>query len=336
MILIGLDFEYPDISVIDVNSNSVENEQNLSGGCEDYGIDYSIYHNLSTKHHILKTQRNCLYCGAKKFQYEFPTFCCMNGKVNLVHPTVPDELYQLFTSHSSESTQFRSNIRKYNNHFSFTSMGVRLDKDCASMRGGIYTFRAQGQIYRFLDQLVPKEDGPKYMQLYFYDTDYDVNHRLRRTSYLDDKIVSKLVRILSINPYVASLRSLGDIGTLDNYRITLTLSTSVELDQRVYNAPTASQVAAIWVEGNGCPQLYKRSIVIYDRSNYTHFIQPYYGCYDPLSYPLLFPNGEPGWQTDIPISGERTSSTNYVDCSSITTLTSEQSENIIIDDNEGD
>jgi hypothetical protein len=42
---------------------------------------------------------------------------------------------------------------------------------------------------------------------------------------------------------------------------------------------------------------------VYGRSEYPQTIQPYYGCYDPLSYPLFFPNGEPGWHPKIPRQG---------------------------------
>jgi len=38
---------------------------------------------------------------------------------------------------------------------------------------------------------------------------------------------------------------------------------------------------------------------VYGRSEHTQNIQPYYGCYDPLSYPLFFPNGESGWHSNI-------------------------------------
>ena len=42
---------------------------------------------------------------------------------------------------------------------------------------------------------------------------------------------------------------------------------------------------------------------MYGRSEHTQNIQPYYGCYDPLSYPLFFPNGESGWHPNIPRHG---------------------------------
>ena len=38
---------------------------------------------------------------------------------------------------------------------------------------------------------------------------------------------------------------------------------------------------------------------MYGRSEFSQNIQPYFGCYDPLSYVLFFPNGEPGWHPRI-------------------------------------
>ncbi|KAL4564666.1 hypothetical protein LXL04_028734 [Taraxacum kok-saghyz] len=91
--------------------------------------------------------------------------------------------------------------------------------------------------------------------------------------------------------------SLRDLGPLDNYRVTW--NASVELDHRVYNRPTTAEVVGIWVDGNENITTYKRSIVVYGRSDYSAQIQPYEVYYDPLSYPLFFPNGESGWHSRI-------------------------------------
>ncbi|KAI3764815.1 hypothetical protein L2E82_14832 [Cichorium intybus] len=118
---------------------------------------------------------------------------------------------------------------------------------------------------------------------------------------LDRKITETLTRVLASNPYVRTFRQLSNLGPLDNYRVTL--NASVELDQRVYNEPTTSEVAAIWVEGNENITAYKRSVIVHGRSNYDQEIQPHFGCYDPLSYPLFFPNGESWWYPKIPRHG---------------------------------
>ncbi|GER54009.1 pyrophosphate--fructose 6-phosphate1-phosphotransferase subunit alpha [Striga asiatica] len=134
-----------------------------------------------------------------KFQYECPTFCCDNGKVKLSPIEVPDELYELFTSQTEEGKQFRINIRLFNSMFSFTSLGVKLDKELASARQGIYTFRAQGVVYHDLPSLWPKEDGPEYFQLYFVETEREVDNRMGifPNSSLSKSTVKKLINVLN-------------------------------------------------------------------------------------------------------------------------------------------
>ncbi|XP_037448629.1 uncharacterized protein LOC119318209 isoform X2 [Triticum dicoccoides] len=260
-----------------------------------------IYHNVPSGHHFLERVPNCRHCNAKRFQYETPTFCCMNGKVKIVTPVVPDDLRQLYTSQDPNAKYFQDHIRYFNSHFSFTSLGVILDQRFCNRRSGVYTFRAQGQIYHRIDQLVPKEDGPKHLQLYFYDTDADLQQRFLHSPNLNQILIRKLVNILSSNPYVQIFRHLGSIPNLDEYMIEL--NTDIALDQRVYNAPTTSQVAAIWVEGNNPRGHFDRSIMVYGKSDKPQYIKAYHGCYDPLSYPLFFPKGEVGWNLNLPKVG---------------------------------
>ncbi|XP_042499693.1 uncharacterized protein LOC122077857 [Macadamia integrifolia] len=251
------------------------------------------------KVHVLKKVPPCTHCGAKKFEYEPPSFCCCNGNVVLASTTVPDELYTLFTSQTSEAIEFRRYIRAYNSIFSFTSLGVHVDKDLANGKDGIYTFRAQGQLYHDLPPILPEKDNPCYLQLYFYDTDNELQNRMKvlQDSKLKEPIVSKLMDILSINPYARFFKSLKDVHLLENNEIIIT--SDVHLDQRVYNLPSVDQVAAIWVEGNNPHRTENCDIVIEGHSGKKHRVVHYYGCYDALQYPLLYPNGEVGWHRSI-------------------------------------
>ncbi|KAL4567118.1 hypothetical protein LXL04_022692 [Taraxacum kok-saghyz] len=255
-----------------------------------------VYDRTPVVHRVLAGRTECNHCGAIKFKSEFATFCCMNGKTKLASTHIPPELYHLFTSQDEIGHMFRDNIRAYNTNFSFASMGVTLDNDLTNMKSGVYTFRAHGGIYRRIDQLVPRDGKPRYFQLYFYDSETEFTHRLKCPN-LDKTIIRYLTASFTSNPYVKTFRSLRDLGPLDNYRVTL--NASVELDQRVYNRPTTAELAGNWVEGNENITTYKRSIVVYGRSDYSTQIQPYEGCYDPLSYLLFFPNGESGWHSRI-------------------------------------
>nr|GEW87055.1 hypothetical protein [Tanacetum cinerariifolium] len=119
-----------------------------------------VYDGLSEEHRLLKEQPPCIKCGAKKIQYEFPTFCCMKGKITFQPLDIPPELYNLLTSQCKLGKMFRKNIRAYNTNFSFASMGVTLDIIYNANGSGVYTFRVQGGIYHRIDQLVPRDGEP--------------------------------------------------------------------------------------------------------------------------------------------------------------------------------
>jgi len=196
--------------------------------------DY-VYQNLSDRHHVLRKVPNCLYCGAIRFQYESPGFCCRKGKIKVHVPQVPDELKRLFTSQVDNDAQyFRQNIRYFNSHFSFTSLGVTLDRQVATAAGtGIYTFRVHGALYHRLDHLVPGSKGALHLQLYFYDTEDDsLAHRKKRSPDLDINLIRTVLRIMEGNPYVQTFNRVGAIPNLDDYVIELNIN--VTPDQRRY------------------------------------------------------------------------------------------------------
>jgi hypothetical protein len=91
---------------------------------------------------------------------------------------------------------------------------------------------------------------------------------------------------------------LGQAEDLEDYHVTLNLDQ--KLDQRTYNAPLASEVAAVWIEGSELLGQCQNSVVLHGKDRSRHGIRSYHGCYDALSYPLFFPKGELGWHMDIP------------------------------------
>jgi hypothetical protein len=56
----------------------------------------------------------------------------------------------------------------------------------------------------------------------------------------------------------------------------------------------------MWVEGSDPQNTFDRQVVLYGKGDRPIFIRAYYGCYDPLAYPLFFPRGETGWNRWIP------------------------------------
>ena len=157
-----------------------------------------IYQNLSARHK-LRNVPDCRYCGAKRFQYEPLGFCSRKGKLHIHIPEVPAELERFFTSQVHDDAKyFLKHIRYFNSHFSFTSLGVTLDRRVSTAAGtGVYTFRVQGGLYHRLDHLVPGCHGPWHLQLYFYDTeDETLSHRSKRSPDLDISIIRNILRIL--------------------------------------------------------------------------------------------------------------------------------------------
>lgn len=229
---------------------------------------------------ILKIVPNCKYCGAKRFEYETPTFCCSNGSVKLMSHEMPNELLNLYLGDTEESEHFRTYLRLYNNMFAFTSLGVNYDKTLAKRNQRIYTFNVQGQMYHFINDLIPTNRQPRNLQLYFYDENIEILNRMASSYILRQSIVEKLMNILKINPYCIFLKSLIHIPELSNFYIALRCGSG--LDQRIYNLPIVSEVAALWLEQETNDNSSAPHIRIYTHSNKNQLVNYYYGCYDLL------------------------------------------------------
>lgn len=244
---------------------------------------------------------NCPHCNAKRFYAEPPNFCCGSGTIKLANTEMPSQLMKLYTANTQEATEFRQCIRSYNNMFAFTSIGVNQEKDSNRRDKGIYTFRAQGQIYHYLHKLIPDQDKGerkgKNVQLYFYDTDHEIANRMAISSKFKESIIKQLQNILNLNPYANLFRRLSNIDNLHEYQIYLKSDTGV--DQRTFNYPTVSQVAAMWNETDGQRGDLSKEIRVYTHDGRTQIIKHYFGCYDPLQYPLIFARGETGWHEGI-------------------------------------
>jgi hypothetical protein len=153
----------------------------------------------------------CGYCNAKRALLEGPSFCCKQGKVKLHMPDIPDELWRLFLSQNdSNALYFRKHIRYFNSYFSFASLGANLDRRYNTPKGsGVYTFWIHGQVYHRLDQLVHGQEGPRHMQLYFYDIDETIWHRSQWSPNLDEGVIRTVLWLLEDNPYVHVFLELG-------------------------------------------------------------------------------------------------------------------------------
>ncbi|XP_073359742.1 uncharacterized protein [Aegilops tauschii subsp. strangulata] len=283
----------------DNDSMDDESEATMTGGnpSEIDPFDF-VYSKIPDNTHILKLAANCEHCKARKFESENDGFCCRNGQIELKQPEPVPELMRLWSSMDADSRHFWENIRFFNGHFAFTTLGISLDENYTNMKSGVYTFRAHGTIYHNVHSFGPSS-RPEHLQLYFYDDDPNLNHRKAATNQLDQDVVKMLVDILKENPYSQQFRSLGaHKDNLDDYGIDL--NTDKRLDQRRYNRPLSTEVAAIWVEGSDLAKRLDRRITLCGNNNERHSIRVTSGAYDPLSYPLFYPRGELGWHPKLP------------------------------------
>ena len=69
---------------------------------------------------------------------------------------------------------------------------------------------------------------------------------------------------------------MGQAGHLNHYRLTLNLDQ--RLNQRTYNVPMASEVAAVWIEGSELLGQFQNSVVLHGKDRSRHGIRSYHGC----------------------------------------------------------
>ena len=98
---------------------------------------------------------------------------------------------ELLTSFFDEAKTFRQLIRTYNNHLGFTSFGVKCEKNLSKRNKGVYTFKVQGQVYHFLNNLTPASNPGSNMQLYFHDVDNELSNHKAACPRLSKNVIKK-------------------------------------------------------------------------------------------------------------------------------------------------
>ncbi|KAI2498043.1 Helitron helicase-like domain at N-terminus [Fragilaria crotonensis] len=211
----------------------------------------------------------CQGCSALHFPNEsrsergYFSSCCAKGKVSLLplDPT-PNVLMDLFHAHEL----FMPHIRAYNSALSFASIGANVDDALIDRSCGIYTFRIHGSMYHRLGSLLPEPgQHPAFAQLYFYDTNHEVDNRLHHLNTLDRNTLVLLQQMIqNQNRLYGLFKQALDEETLASntdgnhdvelpgHNVAMHILDQPELDNRRYNAPSSSEVAVILPdEGSG-------------------------------------------------------------------------------------
>ncbi|KAL3637375.1 hypothetical protein CASFOL_018543 [Castilleja foliolosa] len=235
------------------------------------------------------------------------THCCKGVVVRLPFPLYPPAAMRSFF----EDAAFMENIRAYNNMFSMTSFGARIDEAVNDGRGP-YVFKVSGQVSHWIGSICPPpNEGPRFLQLYIYDTDNEVPNRLRFFGNSGHTPLSPdIVRVLgdtlkSCNEYVRLFRSAADMCDASaecNFSVILYNN----VGDRRYEPPASGTLGGIVFGDDSNASNY--DIIVHRKDGPPHRVSKLHPSYIPLQYPLLFPFAEPGWSPDMrlhSISGAR-------------------------------
>ena len=229
----------------------------------------------------------CKYCYAYRFRNE-RNFCCSQGDIILPKiPEPPEDLKELFNE-----KRFTENIRGYNNILAMASIGCTTPD---SVRGP--NFKIQGKVHHKIGSLIPSdEENPKFLQLYFYDSDEATVLRHKIMPKLDKTILTKLTRIIEENnSYIKSFKAALEYVSGDNELSLVLLADKKKIPvgdhKRRYSLPQGSEVAAI-MPGEGDGEL---EVIITDRENRLTKIKCTHRSYDPLLYVVFDPFGTDGF-----------------------------------------
>ncbi|XP_058742520.1 uncharacterized protein LOC131615017 [Vicia villosa] len=257
----------------------------------------------------------CKHCDAYMWYQErkgksrhttIPNFglCCKGGKIVVPLLVTPPPLLNtlLFDPNMKDANNFQNNIRTYNAMFSFTSPGMKFDTSI-NEGGGPPTLRLHGQTCHRIGSLLPEQgEIPKYAQLYIFDTDNEIDNRIKcfkDSKNVDRSIVTKLKLMLDeYNPHAKAFRMARDMIKQTGFQdIKLKLISERSSDGRVYNHPTVSEVAALIV--GDVDTASKRDIIVQHRDGHLQRIDEFHSAYLAYQYPMIFAYGEDGYRDNI-------------------------------------
>jgi hypothetical protein len=103
------------------------------------------------------------------------------------------------------------------------------------------------------------------------------------------------------NPYIEFFKTIA--SSIENHEMQILLKACKKgLQRGRYNLPTTQEIVAI-IPRDGSEELSPRDIKVQLCNGGIQHILDLHQAYIPLHFVLLFPYGEPGWQTDINSKG---------------------------------
>ena len=172
-------------------------------------------------------------------------------------PDLRDPLGQMLNllKHISNSS-FREKICQYSAAFAFTSVGVKVDES-VTRSSGPYAFKIHGALYHQTGALVAEDrQNPSYVQLYILDPVEGLNQRAENNQgdngwlLLDGPTMQTIHDMLhEVNPYIdlykTAYQIMSEKPPEEQHTVSMRLVFQEGDDQRRYNLPTTSEVAAV-------------------------------------------------------------------------------------------
>ena len=172
-----------------------------------------------------------------------------------------------------------------------------------TMGGFNPSFRIQGQVYHLIGSILPAEgESPKFAQIYFIDNhDSEVATRCAIVDGLKPDIIRGINRLLhESHHYVEVFKVAKEVFEQEaapiNVKVVINEAKRPSGEHsRRYNRPLSDEVGVLMPND----ATNNRDIVLHYRDGGLKRISELHRSYDPLQYPLLFPNGTDGWHVNL-------------------------------------
>lgn len=249
--------------------------------------------------------------------------CCRHGKMRIHAESrpFPDELKKLFLREDDDWPNFMEHIRNYNSALSFASINCKKDVSVRSNGRAPYCYKVQGKVYSMIHTGArPEEDGPpRYAQLYVIDTEQANQIRTSnpQNQGADAALMYRLDGLIRAHSRHAEAfemlreeeQRLREEAERNAHRVDhvemlvpevrLLFSLKDHVDPRTYNPPRCNEIAAVF-QTTADGLLPPAHLVIRNRGGEMQTLSTLDENLEPMTFPLFFPHGTPGWRPKIP------------------------------------
>ncbi|KAE8210244.1 hypothetical protein CF327_g5867 [Tilletia walkeri] len=219
---------------------------------------------------------SCIYCTAVLLDYEDVSFCCHRGaRVLAPLPDLPPVLAALQGQDGFGPASLALNQVFHFAVHAYSGSRIQFPSN------GPPAFAIEGYVYQ---RMLPLERASNPLHMYLYNT-----------AGLDSQVVPGIPQywmpavrqeIEQHNPLLQRFREFAEVAPLQN----ATLELSVQ--------GPAREIAAILQYGAGTRTTPRSVYVNTFETDGAVRLNTSFELYEPLSYPLLFPHGTPGWPVD--------------------------------------